>query len=80
MAEYPRQEPSSSENPAENVQVDDQAAQNAAQHGPRTEHAPTQHGPDLAKVIDAWGSLTSEARKAILEIVAGKPDLKPHGL
>ena len=75
MAEYPRQEPSICGNPAENVQVDATAAQNAAQHGPRTEHA-----PDLAKVIDAWPSLTSEARQAVLEIVAGKPDLKPQGL
>jgi hypothetical protein len=55
------------------VQADDKAAQNAAQHRPRTEHAPT---PELAKVIDLWAtrygiSMTLEVWQAILGIVAG---------
>ena len=64
VSDYPRQESSICQNPTENLQGDNQAAQKAAQHGPRTEHAPTQHSTDLAKVIDAWCSLTSEARQA----------------
>jgi hypothetical protein len=73
MAEYPRQESSICQNPTENLQGDNQAAQNAAQHRPRTEHAPT---PELAKVIDLWAtrygiSMTPEAWQAILGIVAG---------
>jgi hypothetical protein len=54
----------------ENPQADNKAAQNAAQHGPRTEHAPKrQHSADLVKVIDAWSSLSDDAKEAILQIV-----------
>ena len=67
---YPQGEANIQGNPSEIHEVGTCASQNTAQHGTRTEHAPTSHNTDLAKVIDVWPSLSEDTRATILQIVA----------